>query len=333
MGSYFIDREIFLILLYVRIVPASTLIISSMVSTTIKIWLLLWVCLELNTTRFILQIVKEKKKENVLVFFVFQSLASISLIIYLSYTCTINEQNKSLAITHILLISIIIKIAIFPFHAWIIIMVGVLCWINLTVILTWQKIIPIVIILKVYNKVRITTIIIICIIISLLILISVRSMKKITLLSSILHNGWMFLSIVFIKKISIIYLGIYSTIISTISWYFIKINSNNINQRDLEKNKFNNIIVAISLSGIPPSTGFILKIIIICSLLTIKIEVIKIIMLIVTTLIRFFVYIKILFKIIIIKLTKKNLKNPPLKNNKNMLIIINVLIPIFMLNL
>lgn len=99
-----------------------------------------------------------------------------------------------------LLISLILKLNIPPFHFWIIIIINYLNWFLIILILSIQKIIPFYFLyFNIFNPIFFIIIILLSIIIPPIISINVNNFKKIFLYSSINQTSW-FLILIFLKN-------------------------------------------------------------------------------------------------------------------------------------
>lgn len=229
-------------------------------------------------------------------------------------------------------ISILIKLGIIPFHFWLILIRESLTFYSLLILLTIQKIIPLLIIEKFINN-SIIPLFVLSSLIASIIAIKHKLIKKILILSSISHQGWILCLIAKKMNFWISYLIIYSTIIYTIITNCKAVNFNRLN--NLISNKIrikikNTIIISIiSLAGIPPFLGFFIKIIAILYL--IKINLIFIIILIISSLINLFFYLRILtpFFFTNLKFLRWNLQIM----KRNILIKINTIILIILVNI
>jgi len=170
-------------------------------------------------------------------------------------------------------------------------------WTNINFVLRWQKIIPIIVLIKSNFKIEIKIILIISLIAIRLIVIKISSIKIIVVLSSIIHNRWILIPLIMIKFLRICYIAVYSAILSIINFFLIKNNIKKINsQRKNKSTKIEILVLMFSLAGIPPFIGFILKIIIILTMVKIIIRTWSLIIFLIIAIIRFFVYYQIYIK-------------------------------------
>lgn len=270
--------------------------------------------------------------ESSIKYFIIQAIASsiflISIIIIITKSKITSESilfNKSIYL--IINTTICLKLGAAPLHFWFPEIIEGLNWINRLILLTWQKIAPIIILIyTVKSNLFISIIIIISTFIGRIGGLNQTSLRKILAFSSINHIGWIFRSIIINEIIWIIYFLIYSIInisiilsFKQIKIFFLKqiFSSNNFNKNI-------NFLIAInilSLGGLPPFLGFLPKWIIIQN---IRINSFFItLFIIIITLITLYFYIRIIYSNLILK--NNELIFFPFKNNLNLNITNNIL--------
>lgn len=168
----------------------------------------------------------------------------------------------------IFLISILLKIGAAPFHFWLPSVIEGLKWINNFLLITWQKMAPLIIISLNLNYNFIIFCIINCVIFGRLGGLNQTSLRKLLAFSSINHLGWILSGILFNEKIWINYFYFYIFLNFSIILIFKIFNLYFINQVFLIKNlnliiKLFLFINLLSLGGLPPFLGFFPKWIII----------------------------------------------------------------------
>lgn len=228
---------------------------------------------------------------------------------------------------------ILIKSGIAPFHFWVPPVREGLKYQDLFIILTWQKIAPLTVISYIIPEFNV-------IILIIRILLSVylgaiggfnqTSNRKILAYSSIAHSGWIIAAITTSIKTWITYLALYSIVFLTLINILIKFNINKISQNLLirKTSKITIFISILSLGGIPPLLGFFPKLLIISTFsLTNALLIYTIIMCALVTL---YYYLRITYRMLIIKSTrlKTNINSRIRANN----IIINI-IPVMIIPL
>ena len=222
------------------------------------------------------------------------------------------EQNNNKYTHYIVLFAIIIKIGLFPLHTWVVKFNKNLKWINLTILLTWQKFIPILMLIKSRLNTTSKWIAINSIIILTIIIIKITNLKVVMTLSSTIHNRWIIIPIKFYKNISSLYLIIYSIILPIVNMFLFKNNSKLVYKQIIEKNFLINILLKIfSLAGIPPIIGFILKIVVLYCLIKLSNQEWTIFILFIASSTNFYVYSQIFYKNLSL------IKTNTLKINKN----------------
>lgn len=251
----------FKLLIFIILIFRNLFIISSIS------WFRIWLWLEINLISFISINLNYKfylSIESSLIYFIIQTIASTMIIFSILISILFNKFNS------ILFLSLLIKIRISPFHYWLLIIIESINWNNILILLTWQKLGPIVIFLNLNLSIKIfIPFFFYSITIGSIIGIKYISLKKIIAFSSINQLGWLILSLLIINKIWKIYFIIYFIIIFIIIKLFNIINLNYIYQ--IFNLKFKNkifivsfiIINLISLMGIPPLLGFLPKLLII----------------------------------------------------------------------
>lgn len=209
------------------------------------------------------------------------------------------------------------KIGAAPFHFWFPEVIEGLNWFNSLILLTWQKIAPIILII--YNsKLNIFFFIIIlfCIIVRRIIGFNQIRLRKILAFRSINHIGWILRALLISKTIWLIYFIIYSIISINIIFIFNKFKIYFINQLIIIFNsipilKIFFILNFLSLGGIPPFLGFFSKWIVIYSI-TLNNNFLLTFIIIIFTLLTFYFYLRIIFRSLIINY------DSPIKTNKNL---------------
>lgn len=201
--------------------------------------------------------------------------------------------------------ALLTKIGAAPFHYWFPEVIEGLNWVNCLILLTWQKIAPIILLINnALNEKFIIFIISFCLIISALSGFNQIRIRKIIAYSSINHIGWMLSSIIISKSIWRIYFLIYTFISINLIFIFQKFNCFYltqiiylINQNKILKINF--FLNFLSLGGIPPFIGFFPKWLNINWLISSNNFFLPLI-LIILTLIILFIYLRTIFSSIII---------------------------------
>lgn len=311
-----------------------------MISISSYSWIGIWIGLEVNLLSIIPLIIKinSYSTEASIKYFITQALASTFIllsIILLSLNESILFTNK----TYFLIINsaLLIKIGAAPFHFWFPEVLEGLRWTNRFIILTWQKVAPI--ILLIYNaslNYFIITIIILRILIRGIMGLNQISLRKILAFSSINHIGWIIPAIILSLYIWLIYFLIYTLISLNLILLFYYLNSFYLKQITLNLNfnfllKLIFIINIFSLGGLPPFLGFFPKWLVVNSLINENFNILAL-LIILLTLITLFYYIRLTYHSLTLK-TWSNLKL--ITFNKKWIILVNffslIILPIFIL--
>uniref|UniRef100_UPI0030029B51 NADH dehydrogenase subunit 2 n=1 Tax=Parotis marginata TaxID=990162 RepID=UPI0030029B51 len=278
------------------------LFFSSLISISSNSWFGCWIGLEINLLSFIPLINSSNNilsSEASLKYFLVQSIASINLLfcIILKMILVKNfEMNNFLSI--MINSSLLMKMGSAPFHFWFPNIVEGLSWFNNFILMTWQKITPIILMSYYFNKNFLIIIIILNSIIGAIGGFNQTSLRKLMAFSSINNLGWMLGSMMISENLWLFYFIIYSFMISIMCFLFYLMNMFFINQLFFMNInymiKLSLLINFLSLGGLPPFIGFFPKWIIINFLLMNKLFFLTFI-LIMMSLIMLFFYIRILY--------------------------------------
>nr|QWW91990.1 NADH dehydrogenase subunit 2 [Abscondita cerata] len=293
----------------------SMLIISTLISISAYTWLGMWIGLEMNLLS-IIPLIKSKNilsSESSIKYFITQAIAStiimMSMIMMMwkfNFSSIINMNSNLLMIMNS---GLILKMGMAPLHFWFPEVLEGLNWNNCLIMLTWQKITPMVLIMfNIEFSIFYSMIIISAMIISSIMSINQISIRKLMAFSSINHMGWMMSSMMTEKTIWILYFIIYSIITINISMMMKNIFFLNqlfpiINISPPMKMFF--MLNFLSLSGIPPFLGFLPKWMVIQTMIENNMYLLTITM-IMFTLIMIFVYIRIILTTLVMKTNHLN---------------------------
>nr|ANJ70446.1 NADH dehydrogenase subunit 2 [Hydrochus sp. BMNH1425167] len=283
-----------------------TLMLSTLISISSNSWLGMWMGLEINLMSIIPLMNSSKNlmsSESSIKYFIIQALASSMLmfaIIYM-YDQSYNLLNLN---SFIYSTALLTKMGAAPFHFWLPEVMEGLNWMNSMILLTWQKLAPMLMLIYDINIKFLSIIIIMCMLISGIMGINQISMRKIMAYSSINHMGWMISTIFFIETMWIYYFIIYSIITINLSLMFMKFNIFYLKQllTIFKENiliKLFFILNFMNLGGLPPFLGFLPKWLTIQTLIMNKFYILSILMVILTLLTLYF-YMRITFSTILL---------------------------------
>lgn len=209
-----------------------------------------------------------------------------------------------------------------------------LSWNNSLILITWQKIAPLILI----SYIIVNSLIIFSIIISVLIGslggLNQTSLRKLIAFSSINHLGWMIAAIQLRERIWLIYFILYSLLTFNIIYFFNIYKVSHINQLFSiffysKIIKFFIFLNLLSLGGLPPFLGFFSKWIVI-QYVSINNQLFLIIVLTLTTLITLYFYLRLCYSAFILNYTENNwISNIHVNKISNNFYIILSLISIF----
>nr|ARH53805.1 NADH dehydrogenase subunit 2 [Dinoderus minutus] len=274
------------------------LIISTMISISSYSWMGMWLGLEINLMSMIPLMINKKNyssSESSIKYFITQALASSILIMSIMLM-----ETKMMSFTATLFMNsaIMTKMGTAPFHFWFPDIIEGMNWMNCMMLLTWQKVAPMIIFFTNNKSSNIISLIALTsLIIGGISSINQTSLRKIMVYSSINHMGWMMAAMTN-ELILMFYITIYSAISINLMLFFKKMNLFFLSQISLAmknnpKIKLMFMMNFMSMGGLPPFLGFIPKWITIQSLIENNQMTLSILMTILT-LIMLYKYIQIL---------------------------------------
>nr|WMQ77974.1 NADH dehydrogenase subunit 2 [Vamuna remelana] len=303
------------------------LIFSTMISISSNSWFGCWIGLEINLLSFIPLISNSNNllsTEASLKYFLIQSIASINFLFSILLKMILLksfEMNFFLSI--MINSSMFMKMGSAPFHFWFPNIVEGLSWFNNFILMTWQKITPMIILSYFFNKNFILFNIILNVIIGALGGLNQTSLRKLMAFSSINNLGWMLFSIMIAENLWLFYLLTYSFMISIMFFTFYIMNMFHINQLFINNInsliKINLLINFLSLGGLPPFIGFFPKWIVINFLIMNNMYMLTFIMIMMSLIILFF-YIRIIYSTFLFNYLKTKWFKIFIKNKKFSLI-------------
>nr|YP_010572531.1 NADH dehydrogenase subunit 2 [Phlugiolopsis punctata]UZH35896.1 NADH dehydrogenase subunit 2 [Phlugiolopsis punctata] len=298
-----------------KILFLSTLIMGTLISISSTSWLGVWMGLEINLLSFIPLMSNAKNimsTEASLKYFLIQAIAS-SLLLF-SLIMMFLMSNMSILLNHEvfpLLISsaLLLKLGAAPFHFWFPATMEGLNWWNNLILMTWQKIAPLMLLSYLINMNTFFSVIIISSIgIGSLGGLNQTSLRKLMAYSSINHLGWMIAAMTSGENLWELYFLIYFFLSAAIIFMFHTFQCFHINQNFLLMNndpkiKFCMFTLLLSLGGLPPFLGFLPKWLIIQAMAELN-SLLIVTLMVITTLITLFYYIRITFSAFLFSYTE-----------------------------
>nr|UQJ73642.1 NADH dehydrogenase subunit 2 [Pseudodiamesa sp. 2XL] len=307
-----------------------TLMSGTLITISATSWFGAWMGLEINLLSFIPLMMNTNNllsSEASLKYFLTQALASSVLLFgVIFYFMLSNWNNSSMEIYTNLLISssLLLKSGAAPFHFWFPSVMEGLSWNNSLILMTWQKIAPMMLLSYCMNFNFFIIVIICSILIGSLGGLNQTSLRKLMAFSSINHLGWMIAGMMNSENLWMTYFLFYCFLSFTIVFMFNNFKLFNINQMFGLFNsnsimKFLMFLSLLSLGGLPPFMGFLPKWLIIESL--INLNMFFLITLMVTfTLITLFFYIRICYAAFLLNHNENNWTFNEFYLNKNFIL-------------
>nr|YP_006460282.1 NADH dehydrogenase subunit 2 [Ochlodes venata]ADI75317.1 NADH dehydrogenase subunit 2 [Ochlodes venata] len=297
------------------------LIFSTLISISSNSWMGCWIGLEINLLSFIPLISNSNNllnSEASLKYFLTQAIASINFLFSILLKLILMKNFEiNFLLTILINSSMMMKMGSAPFHFWFPNIIEGMSWMNCFILMSWQKITPMILLSYYMNKNYMMLIMMINTIIGAIGGINQISLRKILSFSSINNLGWMMSSILISENLWMFYFIMYSFFISIMCFMFYIMNIYLINQLFIFNfnylMKFLIFLNLLSLGGLPPFLGFFPKWIIVNFMMMKNLYIINFIF-IMMSLITLFFYIRIIFSCILfnylkLKWFKMNIKN------------------------
>nr|ACO05623.1 NADH dehydrogenase subunit 2 [Salamandra lanzai] len=259
---------------YAVSVLMSSLAIGTITTLSSTHWFLAWMGLEINTLAIIPLMTKmhhPRATESATKYFLMQATASAMILFSTAINAWILGEwtitNLNPMSSTILTIALAMKLGVAPFHLW---LPDVLQGLNLMtglILSTWQKLAPMALLIMINHQLNS----------SLLVMMAILStivggwgglnqvqMRKIMAYSSIAHLGWMILILTFSPTLTILNLIIYILLTTSMFMMMINFYSTNINKLATSWLKTPTLsasmmITLMALGGLPPTSGFLPK--------------------------------------------------------------------------
>uniref|UniRef100_A0AAU7YS65 NADH-ubiquinone oxidoreductase chain 2 n=1 Tax=Rhoenanthus obscurus TaxID=2850857 RepID=A0AAU7YS65_9INSE len=253
-----------------RLMFISTLFMGTLITVSSSTWLGAWIGLEINLLSFIPLMSQNNRfaAEAALKYFLVQALASAILLfsillMFLIMPNGLPDSPKFLMIP--LSSSLFLKMGAAPFHSWFPGVMEGLSWTGNLILMTWQKIAPIMLLSYILNfNSLFSMIILLSILAGSLGGLNQTSLRKIMAYSSINHLGWMVAAAMLGDNLWLIYFSFYSFLSIIMVLIFNQFQLSYISQSYSYSSMntptklllFGNLL---SLGGLPPFLGFLPK--------------------------------------------------------------------------
>nr|UOX27632.1 NADH dehydrogenase subunit 2 [Nippolachnus piri] len=301
------------------------LMFSTLMTISSSNWITMWMGLELNLFTIIPILnfnLSIYSSESMMKYFLIQAFASILMLIML-----INKSMFFLINSNFLLIlPLLIKLSLMPFHLWLPSMIEGLNWTSCLIMFTWQKISPMIMI-SYLNINKNFMFLITLIMINSILGMNQNSIRKILAFSSINNSTWMLIAMLMNENLWLIYFFIYSILNLLIINIFKKYKINYINQLKFFNLNFffklNMLMLILSIMGLPPMLGFLMKWMLIKTLIYNNMYMI-LMFLIILTITNLYFYLKMnYFLLFNFNLFNKWFLQNKKKNNYNLIMFLN----------
>lgn len=324
----------------------SIIVFGTIFSISSSHWFGIWAGLEINLIGFLPLLVYQKsmsESESAVKYFITQAIGSRFLMFGrlmrygLLFTWEVATSSWILGLI-LILVGLITKTGIFPFHFWLPRVIAGLPWMSCLILATWQKIAPLFLITTFLDRnLTYWLFILFCIfsagsrIIGGIGGINQTQLRALIAYSSIGHLGWILFAVLHRSWAIKTYLGIYITISVCI---FLRLWYANVGLMGAIKTPVTNIlglgstlIMFLSLGGLPPILGFISKWVVIVTR-TKSISWIFLLLLICGSLISLFYYLRLFFSLFLVVFKNKKLlfKN---YTKKSLIVSLSLLLNVF----
>nr|UBA17429.1 NADH dehydrogenase subunit 2 [Orestes guangxiensis] len=277
------------------------LILSVVISISSNSWFVVWMGMEINMMSFMPLIMSKKdmmSKEASLTYFMVQTIASMFLMMSI-IMMLLNNNMMNNTMPALMMSALMMKSGISPFHFWLPKVMEGMNWYNCFILMTWQKIMPM---MMMSNFIKINWITMLAIIMSILVGaiggLNQTSLRKLMAYSSISNNGWMLMAMLISEVMWIMYFIIYMimTMIMTMSMnMYMNYHMNQlISMSESTIKKLMLMLNMMSISGLPPMLGFMPKWLVIQSNMT-ENQFMLMGVMIIMTLITIYYYLRVMF--------------------------------------
>nr|YP_010227787.1 NADH dehydrogenase subunit 2 [Cryptocercus sanchaensis]UDD86547.1 NADH dehydrogenase subunit 2 [Cryptocercus sanchaensis] len=252
-----------------------TMMSGILISISSNSWIGAWMGLEINLMSFIPLMSNNKNiytTESSLKYFIIQAMSSSFLLFIIMMSVMMEDmftmENNNIN-TMIIMTPLLLKSGAAPFHWWFPSVMEGMSWMNCLLLMTTQKMAPMMLISYMMKMNSFSSIIILTsTIVGAIGGLNQLSIRKILTYSSINHTGWMLAALMINENMWIMYFMIYSLLTMTIVMIIKPFNTSFINQtllmnKEMNTMKFMMFTTLLSIGGLPPFLGFLPKWIII----------------------------------------------------------------------
>nr|YP_007026264.1 NADH dehydrogenase subunit 2 [Chrysomya rufifacies]AFV08337.1 NADH dehydrogenase subunit 2 [Chrysomya rufifacies]AFV08350.1 NADH dehydrogenase subunit 2 [Chrysomya rufifacies] len=301
------------------------LMMGTLISISANSWLGAWMGLEINLLAFIPLMSDNKlmSTEASLKYFLTQALASsVFLFAVILFLLNSSKTNSNYFMEMMIFSSLLLKSGSAPFHFWFPNVMEGLSWLNALILMTWQKIAPLMLISYIIFKPLIITSIILSSLIGALGGLNQTSLRKLMAYSSINHLGWMLAAMYNNNLLWMTYFMFYTFLTFCMIFMFNMFKTSHINQLfslffHSKTMKFFLFFNLLSLGGLPPFLGFFPKWIVIQSL-TMNNQLFLLTFMVLMTLITLYFYMRLCYSAFMLNYYENNWLNMSMYKSINM---------------
>nr|UAT98565.1 NADH dehydrogenase subunit 2 [Penthicodes caja] len=306
------------------------IMLSIMMAMSSNNILFTWMAMEINLISFIPLMKKSNKmNEQSMKYLITQSVASSMMVMALIINSIINSPvNESI----MMMTGILMKMGMMPFHLWLPGVMQMLTWTMCIMMMTIQSVIPTLFAAQLTELSLMMTPMLISMLMSPITATKQSSMKKIMAYSSITNSPMMIIAMKISKQQFLLYFSMYSIINMMMLNILMKNNINFINQINKQKNmiKISMLVSSMSMSGMPPTTGFLMKWMLMKSSMNFSTLIPT--LMIMSSLISSFLYLNMILPTMTNSIKMKKMNKLNNKQNSTITIILNTMgIPLMML--
>nr|UCP07201.1 NADH dehydrogenase subunit 2 [Cyamus boopis] len=294
--------------------PSSLLFFISLVTSTFMVlsaesWFMVWLFLEINLLLFIPFLFIKKSKyqgEASLKYFINQACSSIIIL------TSVSLLTSNYYFFNLLYLAFMLKMGVAPLHGWLISVSSSIEWLGLWLLMVPQKVAPMFVVFMLQKQFLFNLILMFIIFTAFMGALgglTTPSLKKIIVYSSIAQMGWLLaaamVGVLPVFFYFLVYSMMLSVLVATLSFTF----CNKIN--DLMTSKMKNLKILItmnmmSLGGLPPFSGFMIKAFVMISLTESPNLSSLLTPLIISSVISLFFYIRVFYAALMLKTSKKS---------------------------
>nr|AIF79899.1 NADH dehydrogenase subunit 2 [Cnemaspis neangthyi] len=260
----------------------TTLSTSTIIITSSHHWLLAWLGLELNTLSILPIIMKPghpRATEATIKYFLIQTTAAIMILLAGNMNTWLTGQwsithTPAPPTTTIILVAIMLKLGLAPVHLWYPDVLQGTTMNTALILSTWQKMAPLTLLLMMSNHLQPSTLLTLGLTSALTggwLGLNQTQMRKILAASSIAHMGWLIITLTINPMLTTLTFTIY--VLTTITIFSHMATTNTKTLPDISTTWTHSpplltttMLTLISLGGLPPTTGFMPKLLILKSM-------------------------------------------------------------------